>query len=633
MRLAAQVNLLARLIFLAAFAVGPCGQLVWTEDGKPLWITPSGRIVPEAFLDGPDEGSGLGEAQGVQGPAGISSIDASFVERNAVLAQIGPNRPGPPGPTGPAGPTGPQGPQGIQGETGDAGPKGDTGDDGPAGPTGATGATGPQGPQGETGDTGATGPAGPTGATGPTGPAGPQGEQGVPGEDGATGPKGDTGDTGPAGATGPQGPTGATGSTGPTGPAGADGVDGDSAFDLAVAEGFMGDLEAWLESLIGPAGPTGDTGPEGPTGPMGATGPEGPEGPQGETGETGPTGATGAAGADGRTWYSGTPPPSDATGANGDYYLDTDDHAYYGPKAGGTWAGTGPTSLVGPAGATGATGAAGSAGSNGSNGADGRDAGWNFKFNTNTAFSDPGSGKLKLNNATLGSATELYISETDDDGNSVAGILTAWSAGAPETKGVLTIRKAGSPTTWASFSVSLFVDAGAYRLASTALIASGTTATFSNGDETMVSFTPSGLPGDIHYAQVTRTTAQSITTATGTPISFNATGFSSGITTASSTTPITIARTGIYRVEWSAGIVVNDGVNVLTYLIQNGATVRTVRSAGSKASMLWNECGSTVISATAGQTIGVGIYHENGSSTNTETGVDYRPILTVTEIR
>jgi hypothetical protein len=47
---------------------------------------------------------------------------------------------------------------------------------------------------------------------------------------------------------------------GPEGPAGAD---GDSAYDVAVANGFVGTESEWLASLVGPQGPQGDPGADG----------------------------------------------------------------------------------------------------------------------------------------------------------------------------------------------------------------------------------------------------------------------------------------------------------------------------------------------------------------------------------
>jgi hypothetical protein len=129
------------------------------------------------------------------------------------------------------------------------------------------------------GDTGATGPTGPQGATGPQGP---QGIQGI---------KGDTGNTGPTGPQGIQGLTGATGPTGPQGPQGATGATGSSAYQVAVAGGFVGTEAQWLASLVGPQGPQGIQGVKGDTGNTGPTGPQGPQGIQGIQGETGPAGS------------------------------------------------------------------------------------------------------------------------------------------------------------------------------------------------------------------------------------------------------------------------------------------------------------------------------------------------------
>ncbi|MGW6741655.1 hypothetical protein ACWGDX_13165 [Streptomyces sp. NPDC055025] len=62
---------------------------------------------------------------------------------------------------------------------------------------------------------------------------------------------------------------------------------GESAYEVAVDEGFDGTVSEWLASLIGPAGatgPQGDPGPKGDTGPQGATGAAGPQPPLGAAG-------------------------------------------------------------------------------------------------------------------------------------------------------------------------------------------------------------------------------------------------------------------------------------------------------------------------------------------------------------
>jgi Collagen triple helix repeat (20 copies) len=233
---------------------------------------------------------------------------------------------GPIGPVGPQGEVGPQGPQGIQGAQGPVGPQGPKGD---TGEQGAQGEAGPQGPKGDKGDQGAgLTIKGTLPTVGDLPASGSDGDGYIIGDDlyvwdgtdwlnvgpirGPKGDKGDTGDTGPAGATGA------------TGPAGATGADGASAYEVAVANGFVGTESQWLDSLVGPTGATGpkgdtgdtgptgpkgdtgDTGPQGEAGPMGPAGPKGdtgdtgPAGPKGDTGDTGPTGATGATGPAGR---------------------------------------------------------------------------------------------------------------------------------------------------------------------------------------------------------------------------------------------------------------------------------------------------------------------------------------------
>lgn len=76
------------------------------------------------------------------------------------------------------------------------------------------------------------------------------------------------------------------------------GKDGESAFQLAVDQGYTGTLDEWLASLKGADGTQGI---------------QGEKGEKGDTGETGATGATGEKGADGYTPVKGT-----------DYFTDAD---------------------------------------------------------------------------------------------------------------------------------------------------------------------------------------------------------------------------------------------------------------------------------------------------------------------
>ena len=188
---------------------------------------------------------------------------------------------------------------------------------------------------------------------------------GIKGDTGPQGEQGDPGPTGATGATGPTGPAGDTGSAGAAGATGADGADGASAYEVAVANGFVGTEAEWLDSLVGPAGPTGATGATGATGPKGDTGDTGPAGATGATGASGADGADGADGQDGKTILSGTAAPT-TEGVDGDFYIRTTTNFIYGPKAGGTW--PAGVSLAGPQGPAGAPGADGADGADGTTG-------------------------------------------------------------------------------------------------------------------------------------------------------------------------------------------------------------------------------------------------------------------------
>lgn len=170
------------------------------------------------------------------------------------------------------------------------------------------------------------------------------------------------------------------------GPKGDPGANGLSAFEVAVANGFTGGLEAWLDSLVGPKGDmgpagvqgpqgergetgvqgekgdTGAVGPVGDAGPAGATGLTGPQGAKGDTGEPGPQGQTGPAGPMGAQGIPGEAGPVGPQGPKG----DTGDRGPAGPAGP-----IGPQGLKGDAGATGAQGIRGEKGDTGPQGPQG----------------------------------------------------------------------------------------------------------------------------------------------------------------------------------------------------------------------------------------------------------------------
>jgi hypothetical protein len=86
---------------------------------------------------------------------------------------------------------------------------------------------------------------------------------------------------GTPGAPGADGADGDQGLPGDPGAQGDPGVAGDSAYDVAVAEGFVGDESAWLASLVGAQGTQGYPGSQGVPGDAGTPGADGDDGVDG----------------------------------------------------------------------------------------------------------------------------------------------------------------------------------------------------------------------------------------------------------------------------------------------------------------------------------------------------------------
>ncbi|MEP3477992.1 MAG: collagen-like protein [Fuerstiella sp.] len=104
------------------------------------------------------------------------------------------------------------------------------------------------------------------------------------------------------------------------GGSGSNGEDGDSAYEIAVANGFVGDESAWLDSLVGETGDAGQNGMDGSVGDTGPIGPTGATGPNAVTTTTS-TDLTGLLKGDGNNVQLATPGtdylvPADITAAD-----------------------------------------------------------------------------------------------------------------------------------------------------------------------------------------------------------------------------------------------------------------------------------------------------------------------------
>ncbi len=92
----------------------------------------------------------------------------------------------------------------------------------------------------------------------------------------------------------------------------------------------------------------------------------------------------------------------------------------------------------------------------------GRADGVPFLWDTGTADADPGSGDLRANNASLGSATFLYVSKTSAAGSAVAAYLLSLDDSTNPTKKGDLILKRSADGVIASFIVGTVTDATNY---------------------------------------------------------------------------------------------------------------------------------------------------------------------------
>ncbi len=274
--------------------------------------------------------------------------------------------------------------------------------------------------------------------------AGAKGDQGT---DGSKGQKGQVGTTGPAG----------------TGSAGSDGADGEK----------------------GQKGETGTSGSDGQKGAVGATyyAPDGDKGQKGEVGSSGADGSDGgdgSAGSDGAKGATGTKGATGAKGANGDSGSD------------------GSKGQKGEVGVKGATGSDGDKGDTGAKGTTGNFGGASFKYEFDTATSlttTLNDGEFRLNNATWGSASTMYISASDVDSNDITDFIESIDDSTSDIKGHVKITLTSDTSEFAMFAIdgSGFESNGVMSIQVDLL---STTRTFSDGDSCRLTFARTGDVGD-----------------------------------------------------------------------------------------------------------------------------------------
>ena len=190
---------------------------------------------------------------------------------------------------------------------------------------------------------------------------------------------------------------------------------------------------------------------------------------------------------------------------------------------------------------TGSTGSTGCTGSTGSTGASGTNSQLSMTWESTTSDADPGAGKIAFNHATLSSVSVLYVDDADDASADISGYVQSWDDITNTTaKGIVTITKEGTASTYAIFKVSGSVtDASGYtKVPVTHVVSSGS---FSDNDGVGVHFSFSGTDGAMTSFTVAGTSGSSQTITNGNTLTIAA--GANITTTGSSTDTITIACT------------------------------------------------------------------------------------------
>ena len=122
--------------------------------------------------------------------------------------------------------------------------------------------------------------------------------------------------------------------------------------------------------------------------------------------------------------------------------------------------------------------------------------GVSYQFSTETTDSDPGAGFFRLNNATPGSATELYIDNTDYDlANQTSWLDALDDAGESTDRGLLYIRSVAQGAMLTARVTGSVVDATGYRRISITVLSATAASTFGNAAVFGILFAPRGIDG------------------------------------------------------------------------------------------------------------------------------------------
>lgn len=118
-----------------------------------------------------------------------------------------------------------------------------------------------------------------------------------------------------------------------------------------------------------------------------------------------------------------------------------------------------------------------------------------WTFDTTTTDSDPGAGKIRLNNSTQSSATAAYVDLLDANGMDWTTVIDSFDDSTNTIKGQWTLTKVGDATKRLAGTLTAWTTAAGYRKLTIAVTASSASAPFANGDSVLFSFVRTGDTG------------------------------------------------------------------------------------------------------------------------------------------
>ena len=221
---------------------------------------------------------------------------------------------------------------------------------------------------------------------------------------------------------------------------------------------------------------------------------------------------------------------------------------------------------------------------------DGNEAGLDYAFSTTTTDSDPGAGNLRLNHGTVGSASAIYIDDTDANGADMSAYILTWDDSTNSAdRGTVYITKKASPATYAIFKVSgASTDASGYvKLAVTHVASNGS---FSNGDTIAVEFSRTGNAGSLSDPMTTR----------GDIIIRNASNATARLAVGSANTVLKTDGTDISYGQVATAMIADDAVSLAKMASGTDGNLITYDASGNPAHVATGSSGQVLTSNGAG---------------------------------